>query len=641
MLGNHVYSDEQIVEATPVNPKSCKTELFESVQSGLPLYWAQRLLSPSEARHFLTDEEILQGASFSSIDVGKIDYAHEDLKCLLPKGVTTCKSGDINCHASCTVALICSKNKCSILPSKNISHREYFEVPRGEFNDAYNDFVLDALRKIVEHNRSFAKKESISVVNMSVRQIKLNKSTKDFFEKIESNNHFNIVWATGNEYGREDEMFIKHPFPFVIPVSAMSMSRYSLADYSNFGHSTMMSAPSATHIKSIRHELFGGTSAAAPLVSGALLLAHKVNPDLNATVSRSILKATAQDLGPAGKDKFFGYGMPNLPLIASVSRSISLKTVQQLEEKCGKNNTICLEKEVINYIQFMIDTKNINIISPKCNESGIDKAHSQLQKLNELAYPNITIESLKHSKTCEELACRFDALNAAYLIHEKNDMGNEYRNQLCTFYKSLDIEWGVYNYCSISDLIRKEPEHSLDYAGPGVLIDPKVMGLPEWGKLVESVLEIKPEIVIQYVLNEPAVIKVAQWRRWVEYALEKDSLAVSTDILSTPDAIKSAQWKNLVERALKIEPYSVVVFVLSKPEAMKSPEWEGLVGSALEEAPSAVAANILSKPEAMESKYWTTWVHELENPLDKRRLLADYPLARDKYEKWLEEKNRK
>lgn len=54
--------------------------------------------------------------------------------------------------------------------------------------------------------------------------------------------------------------------------------------------------------------VFGGTSAATPHLAGAMALLLNANPDLAPDEMAFILQMTAADLGPAGKDLYFGAG---------------------------------------------------------------------------------------------------------------------------------------------------------------------------------------------------------------------------------------------------------------------------------------------------------------------------------------------
>ena len=56
---------------------------------------------------------------------------------------------------------------------------------------------------------------------------------------------------------------------------------------------------------------FGGTSAAAPQVAGVAALMLSANPDLTEVQVRTILQQTATDMGPAGFDNTYGFGLVN------------------------------------------------------------------------------------------------------------------------------------------------------------------------------------------------------------------------------------------------------------------------------------------------------------------------------------------
>ena len=54
-----------------------------------------------------------------------------------------------------------------------------------------------------------------------------------------------------------------------------------------------------------------GTSFAAPHVSGVAGLLLKLNPRLGANEIYDIITKTSDDLGPVGKDEYYGYGRVN------------------------------------------------------------------------------------------------------------------------------------------------------------------------------------------------------------------------------------------------------------------------------------------------------------------------------------------
>lgn len=59
------------------------------------------------------------------------------------------------------------------------------------------------------------------------------------------------------------------------------------------------------------YEYFDGTSMATPHVSAAAAVVWAARPTLSNTQLLSLLKSTARDLGPAGRDNNFGYGLVN------------------------------------------------------------------------------------------------------------------------------------------------------------------------------------------------------------------------------------------------------------------------------------------------------------------------------------------
>ncbi|MDB5046011.1 MAG: putative Serine protease, subtilase family, precursor [Deinococcus sp.] len=59
------------------------------------------------------------------------------------------------------------------------------------------------------------------------------------------------------------------------------------------------------------YEYYNGTSMATPHVAGAAALVWSAKPNLSNAELRSLLNATATDLGANGRDNFFGYGLVN------------------------------------------------------------------------------------------------------------------------------------------------------------------------------------------------------------------------------------------------------------------------------------------------------------------------------------------
>jgi len=114
----------------------------------------------------------------------------------------------------------------------------------------------------------------------------------------------------------------------VIGVGAID-SNESLASFSNYGPvDEDLVAPGVTIYSTLPHNTFGamsGTSMATPFVSGAAALVWSAHPSWNATQVAYMLENTAQDLGAAGVDVYYGHGLvrPDLALESTITPPIS------------------------------------------------------------------------------------------------------------------------------------------------------------------------------------------------------------------------------------------------------------------------------------------------------------------------------
>ncbi|NIO72039.1 MAG: S8 family serine peptidase, partial [Anaerolineae bacterium] len=121
-----------------------------------------------------------------------------------------------------------------------------------------------------------------------------------------------IVAAAGN-----DNSSVSYParYPEVFAVAATD-SDDQKASFSNYGPEVDVAAPGVS-IRSTywwggsTYEWLSGTSQASPHVAGLAALIWAVNPSLNNTQVQSIIKQTADDLGAAGRDNYYGFGRIN------------------------------------------------------------------------------------------------------------------------------------------------------------------------------------------------------------------------------------------------------------------------------------------------------------------------------------------
>lgn len=121
-----------------------------------------------------------------------------------------------------------------------------------------------------------------------------------------------VVAAAGNFWADRPSSCVTTParLPNVIAVAAVEKS-LSAAPYSCRGAEVELAAPGSAILATLPGNTYGswyGTSMATPHVAAtaALILSHG---DLSADEVRSILQASAMDLGEAGRDATFGYGL--------------------------------------------------------------------------------------------------------------------------------------------------------------------------------------------------------------------------------------------------------------------------------------------------------------------------------------------
>jgi len=129
-----------------------------------------------------------------------------------------------------------------------------------------------------------------------------------------------IVCASGNDGWRKN---VSYPAisPYTIAVGAVDM-KTNVASYSNGGTGLDLVAPGGAKIvpeDAILQETFDtsgfgyfyyiGTSMASPHVAAAAAMLYAENPNITPEEVRTTLTATALDLGTAGYDSDYGYGL--------------------------------------------------------------------------------------------------------------------------------------------------------------------------------------------------------------------------------------------------------------------------------------------------------------------------------------------
>ena len=179
------------------------------------------------------------------------------------------------------------------------------------FLDNNNEFSGDDWGMFVEAI-NYAVAEGANIIHLSIQANGIPPPT--FYSAIKHayDNGVVIVSVTGND---RDHVTYPGNYSEVIAVSATNKTG-GIADFSSSGDQNEICAP-GDGVYSILPGVFTpqigqGTSFAAPLVSGAIALMLSLNSSLSIETIRTVLHETSTDLGIAGKDPIFGYGLLNV-----------------------------------------------------------------------------------------------------------------------------------------------------------------------------------------------------------------------------------------------------------------------------------------------------------------------------------------
>jgi len=193
-----------------------------------------------------------------------------------------------------------------------------------------DDQIAEAVRWAVDNGAD--------VINMS-----LTRNTLDWPESWDSaflyafENDVIVVAAAGNRGGGTEEVGAPATMPGVLTVGGVDRNKEASFDASTQGITIAVAAPSEELVGVTvggGYVQWGGTSAAAPLVSGLVALVRAAHPNLNATEVINRVVETADANGHSVPSPIYGNGLINAAeaVGASVPRATGQSPAQQLAE---------------------------------------------------------------------------------------------------------------------------------------------------------------------------------------------------------------------------------------------------------------------------------------------------------------------
>jgi len=275
-----------------------------------------------------------EGAGVVIIDTG-IDYTHPDLAANYVMGYDFVSKDwdprDDNGHGTHVAGIIAAPDDGPNSGGANTDGTSVVGVGPGislYILKALNENGVGSTSGIVAAINQAAK-NGARIVSMSLGSLTSSTTLKKACDNAYAAGVL-LVAAAGNEYAP----WIDYParYSSVIAVGAIN-SANRRASFSNYGTALELCAPGVsvlstmpTYTVTLNGPLYGypqdyafldGTSMATPHVAGAAALVWAAHPSWTNVQVRQRLQATAIDLGAAGKDRYYGYGLVNAAAAAA------------------------------------------------------------------------------------------------------------------------------------------------------------------------------------------------------------------------------------------------------------------------------------------------------------------------------------
>jgi serine protease len=245
------------------------------------------------------------------VDEG-VDYTHPDLAaCFDPgtrgydfvdKDADPRPTGSEEMHGSHVAGIVAAgnNNAVGIAGWANVtlySCRALDSAGSGSTSD-----IADGVRWATDHG--------VRVINLSLGSVSSSSVLEDAV-RYAWDRGVVLVAASGNDGARA--VFFPAAYDQCIAVGAFDTTGV-LAGFSNYGPEQELVAPGVGILSTTpgsEYYYMDGTSMASPEVAGLVALLIAYRPTLTNQQVRAILSASAIDMGTAGRDEYYGYGLAN------------------------------------------------------------------------------------------------------------------------------------------------------------------------------------------------------------------------------------------------------------------------------------------------------------------------------------------
>lgn len=282
----------------------------------------------------LLEEEHEEEVVVAVIDSG-IDYYHPDLvNRIVPGGYNFFNNSrdfyDYSGHGSFVAGIIAAEANNNYGITGLAGEANIKLLPLSVFDYRGESTVYDIVRAI-----DYSIEKGVDVINLSLGGPSYSYAFKDAIERA-LRADIVVVAAAGNEALKGNSIFYPASYDGVLSVGASNRNN-ERATFSNYNEFLDLVAPGEDIFSTYPSSSFSsgsGSSYAGPMVSATAALLKSLNPELSVDDIRDILTETAEDLGPLGRDPYYGYGLLNMErALASISSpSDDLKGYRDLEE---------------------------------------------------------------------------------------------------------------------------------------------------------------------------------------------------------------------------------------------------------------------------------------------------------------------
>ncbi|OPJ56463.1 S8 family peptidase [Alkalithermobacter paradoxus] len=256
-----------------------------------------------------------KGVKIAIIDTG-VDKNHEDIKILGGASFVdyTSSYNDDNGHGTHIAGIIGAKNNdfgvVGVAPDSEI----YAVKALNSDGIGYISHIIAGI--------DWAITNKMDIINLSLGSNTHSLALKSAVDRAYDNGIL-VVAAAGNE------RVITYPamYDSVIAVSAID-SLNNIASFSAIGREIEVSAPGvsilSTHLNN-KYKKLSGTSMASGYVTGNIALLIEANRNSSHKEIRSLLTNNAIDLGLAGRDEMYGYGLVQFPyLVMNINKFMDI-----------------------------------------------------------------------------------------------------------------------------------------------------------------------------------------------------------------------------------------------------------------------------------------------------------------------------